>query len=724
MGYHLLNVLLHSITSLCYFLLIRGLTFHWTAFFSALLFATHPIHCEAVAGVVGRADILAGLFFFLSLLVYMNCCQSCSLTGCLFSLLLAGLSMLCKEQGITVLAVCAVYDVFVSSRCQLNYIFSILFDGRFSGLRLRFFILFAGGITLLSIRVALMGNKPPDFAPSDNPAADSEHLLTRILTFNFLPAFNTWLLLSPATLSFDWSMQAIPVLESLSDARNVVSIVFYCCLVLLADVCLASVSGIANYKGIVYGRLQLLTSATEKSVEKRDKNFEAKSVHDNSVDCLVLSLSLMVFPFLPATNFLFYVGFVVAERILYIPSAGFCLLVALGAEKLWMSATTKAMRKVILMGVLSVLLLFIMRTVRRNEDWQNEESLYRSGISVNPAKAWGNLANVLKGSGRTDEAEAAYRNALSYRPNMADAHYNLGILLQEGTRYQEAIVSYNNAVKFRPTLASAHLNLGIVLEEVNEKKEAEKVFRHCITIPDEGLKDPKAHAHAVTSCKYNLGRLLHRQGRNQESVDIYMYAINNLPLDYAPQSLYNMLGQTLTAMNRFQEAEMWYNKALVSKPDHMPAHLTLAELYAKTDRVDSARKLFEKAIELQPAASDPYTHYGHFLRGLGDLSTAATQFGKAADIAPDNFDIVFNAGNICREAQLYGDAEMYYRKALKLNSQSAGVNMNLGALLHLLKRYEEAETYYNAALKLQPGDTLTIDNLRKLKQVMQKQSVS
>lgn len=128
MGYHLLNVLLHSITSLCYFLLIRGLTFHWTAFFSALLFATHPIHCEAVAGVVGRADILAGLFFFLSLLVYMNCCQSCSLTGCLFSLLLAGLSMLCKEQGITVLAVCAVYDVFVSSRCQLNYIFSILFD--------------------------------------------------------------------------------------------------------------------------------------------------------------------------------------------------------------------------------------------------------------------------------------------------------------------------------------------------------------------------------------------------------------------------------------------------------------------------------------------------------------------------------------------------------------------------------------------------------------------
>ena len=38
------------------------------------------------------------------------------------------------------------------------------------------------------------------------------------------------------------------------------------------------------------------------------------------------SLSLMALPFLPASNLFFYVGFVVAERVLYIPSAGFCLL--------------------------------------------------------------------------------------------------------------------------------------------------------------------------------------------------------------------------------------------------------------------------------------------------------------------------------------------------------------------------------------------------------------
>ena len=48
------------------------------------------------------------------------------------------------------------------------------------------------------------------------------------------------------------------------------------------------------------------------------------------MDRVLLALALLVIPFLPATNLFFSVGFVVAERILYIPSAGFCLLIAEG----------------------------------------------------------------------------------------------------------------------------------------------------------------------------------------------------------------------------------------------------------------------------------------------------------------------------------------------------------------------------------------------------------
>jgi len=49
---------------------------------------------------------------------------------------------------------------------------------------------------------------------------------------------------------------------------------------------------------------------------------------------VAMSLVLLVVPFLPASNLFFRVGFVVAERVLYLPSAGYCLLVALGVSVL------------------------------------------------------------------------------------------------------------------------------------------------------------------------------------------------------------------------------------------------------------------------------------------------------------------------------------------------------------------------------------------------------
>jgi hypothetical protein len=42
----------------------------------------------------------------------------------------------------------------------------------------------------------------------------------------------------------------------------------------------------------------------------------------------------MALPFIPASNLFFPVGFVVAERVLYVPSMGFCILVAHGWQKI------------------------------------------------------------------------------------------------------------------------------------------------------------------------------------------------------------------------------------------------------------------------------------------------------------------------------------------------------------------------------------------------------
>lgn len=72
-----------------------------------------------------------------------------------------------------------------------------------------------------------MGSAPPQFAGSDNPAADSASWLTRGLTFAYLPLLNVRMLIDPRVLSYDWSMDAIPLVTRVTDKRNLASLAFY-----------------------------------------------------------------------------------------------------------------------------------------------------------------------------------------------------------------------------------------------------------------------------------------------------------------------------------------------------------------------------------------------------------------------------------------------------------------------------------------------------------------
>lgn len=176
-SYHLTNIILHTITTWL-FVRVARVVFNlsdrslvnkdghcWTnnqnfaLLVSALLFASHPIHTEAVAGVVGRADVGATAFALSSFLAYSSHVKSrnkqfavsrchcepvlrqqstvvvtngvaknklssfsiskpfpsvSTLVYFVISMILAAASMLCKEHGITVLIICAVYDVVLS----------------------------------------------------------------------------------------------------------------------------------------------------------------------------------------------------------------------------------------------------------------------------------------------------------------------------------------------------------------------------------------------------------------------------------------------------------------------------------------------------------------------------------------------------------------------------------------------------------------------------------
>ncbi|XP_077049741.1 protein O-mannosyl-transferase TMTC2 isoform X2 [Siphateles boraxobius] len=745
-GYHLVNVVLHCATtalfsSLSSLLLGSGC---WSLL-AGLLFAAHPIHTEAVAGIVGRADVGAALFFLLALRCYIcHCAMKTSAhrrswTWFLATLACASFSMLWKEQGVTVLAVAAMYDVFVFHRFKLQQV-PALFQKKNLHLLLSVFLLGFWGIILLACRLYWMGNKPPNFSNSDNPAADCPCFLTRTLTFFFLPAMNVWLLLCPDMLSFDWSMDALPLLRSVADWRNLHTVAFYASLLTLAWFGLRQyptkskeTNGKANH--VANGKS---TNGHSCSSDYELSSFYSNSVHVNGTNgtakhyssslpttesLVVFSLGLLAIPFLPAINLFFYVGFVVAERVLYIPSMGFCLLVAVGMRALYIRLRRKSSRTLVLGCSAALVLLFGIKTVLRNRDWQNEEMLYKSGISVNPAKAWGNLGNVLKNQGKVAEAEQAYRNALYYRRNMADMLYNLGLLLQENNRFSEALHYYKLAIGSRPTLASAYLNTGIVLMNQGRLEEAKRTFVTCADIPDENLKDPHAHKSSVTSCLYNLGKLLHEQGHQEEAISVYKEAIQKMPRQFAPQSLYNMMGEAYMRLNKLTDAEHWYKESLRSKPDHIPAHLTYGKLLAMTGQKTEAEKFFLKAIELDPTKGNCYMHYGQFLLEDSRLLEAAEMAEKAAQLDSEEFDVVFSAAHMLRQASLNDAAEKYYGQAASLRPNYPAALMNLGAILHLNGKLQEAEANYLRALQLKPDDTITQSNLRKLWNIMEKQGL-
>ncbi|XP_076014954.1 protein O-mannosyl-transferase TMTC2-like [Genypterus blacodes] len=760
-GYHLTNVLLHGLVTALFTAFSRPLLGGgpWSLL-AGLLFASHPVHTEAVAGVVGRADVGAALFFLLSLFCYARYCglRSCgtpltkwgggSVGRCylwlLGSLWCAATSMLWKEQGVTVLAVSAAYDLFVFQRLRLRQALLLLLGKRKNlSVVLSLCVLAAWGGILLSARLYWMGNKPPNFSNSDNPAADSPHLLTRALTFLHLPAANAWLLFCPTELSFDWSMDAVPLLHTLADWRNFHTFAFYGGFVALASFGLGGHTSkskeangkaqVANGKSIANGNGYHAPDAnhntnSEQGSPKTAMNGSAEHHHypprtslPPTEHLVVFSLSLLSLPFIPATNLFFYVGFVIAERVLYIPSIGFCLLVAAGARTLYVRSRIRGCKVLLACLCAGLVLLNGTRTVLRNRDWNNEENLYKSGISVNPAKAWGNLGNVLKNQGKIAEAETAYRNALRYRGNMADMLYNLGLLLQENERFSEALHYYKMAIGSRPTLASAYLNTGIILMNQGGLDEAKRTFLTCADIPDENLKDPHAHKSSVTSCLYNLGKLLHEQGQQEEALRVYKEAVLKMPKQFAPHSLFNMMGEAYMRLNRLDEAGYWYGESLRSKPDHIPAHLTYGKLLSIIGEKTEAEKYYQRAIGLDPAKGNGYMHYGQFLLEESRLAEAAEMAERAAELDCSEFDVVFSAAHMLRQASLNEAAERQYKRAAGLRPDYPAALMNLGAILHLNGKLAEAEANYLRALQLKPDDAITQSNLRKLWNIMERQ---
>uniref|UniRef100_A0A4W2IMI2 dolichyl-phosphate-mannose--protein mannosyltransferase n=1 Tax=Bos indicus x Bos taurus TaxID=30522 RepID=A0A4W2IMI2_BOBOX len=754
--FHAVNVILHCLVTLVLMYTCDKTVFRnrGLAFVTALIFAVHPVHTEAVAGIVGRADVLACLLFLLAFLSYNRSVDQCCVGESfpptaspfflLLSLFLGTCAMLVKETGITVFGVCLVYDLFSLSHNHDKSSNGVIHQRspqqpgssptahplRENGKQQRFphkgawggchampsepkssgFPVSPGAvwslmryltassnrnflltmrpflkratlvisyvIIVLYFRLWIMGGSMPLFSEQDNPASFSPYILTRFLTYSYLLAFNVWLLLAPVTLCYDWQVGSIPLVETIWDIRNGATILLAVVMALLSLHCLAAF----------------------KRLEHRE---------------VLVGLLFLVFPFIPASNLFFRVGFVVAERVLYMPRSGVQTLPH-NAKVHYNYANflkDQGRNREAIYHYRTALKLYPRHASALNNlgtltrDTTEAKMYYQRALQLNPQhnRALFNLGNLLKSQEKKEEAITLLKDSIKYGPEFADAYSSLASLLAEQERFKEAEEIYLAGIKKCPDSSDLHNNYGVFLVDTGFPEKAVAHYQQAIKL------SPSHHVAMV-----NLGRLYRSLGDNSVAEEWYKRALQVA----RKTEILSPLGALYYNTGRYEEALQTYREAVALQPSQRELRLALAQVLAVIGQTKEAEKMTSHIVSEETGCLECYRLLSAIHSKQEQHDKALDAIDKALKLKPKDPKVIselfFTKGNQLREQNLLDKAFESYKAAVELNPDQAQAWMNMGGIQHIKGNYVSARTYYERALQLVPDSKLLQENLAKL----------
>ncbi|TGZ71533.1 hypothetical protein CRM22_002581 [Opisthorchis felineus] len=726
-GYHAVNVALHSTVCIAFYRLCTKFLEPDAALVSSLYFAVHPVHTEAVTGVVGRAELLSALIT-LVILMYYECVRSSSGIFHWVSVLLIGLLLalgtLCKEQCITTVGILLAYEFTLAYQSFLDrlrkksatnsssaalataswpiprfsYIKRVMVSD-YETIRAlipsrpvqRLIVLLLCAACMMLFRIRIMGSQLPHFTEFDNPAAHASPLIRR-LTHLYLIPVNLWLLVYPSDLCADWTLGSLRLIDGWTDPRNLSTIVAF---------------------GLLF--ITALLVFDPRTGMKRSR-------------VLALALSLLVLPFLPASNLFFYVGFVVAERVLYTPSLGFCLLLGLGYQVassgqfgIPQTHRTNRWHKFRLRVLVTmVIIAFSVKTIRRNSDWTDEYNLFSSALKVNPrnAKMWNNVGHALEARGEFRQALGYFQKAVEVQPNDIGARINVGRTYVNLQMPKEAEIAYFGALDYFPkpkkgqtyyarvapkdlmvfiNLANLYLNKTPPLLE-----DAARLLRRAISLRSD-----------FVDAYQNYGSVLIKQGKADEAETVYRSALTYQERN--PDLNYN-LGVVLLESGRRTEGLFYLNNALKYKPEHLPTMFAMAStLTETTDPVERERgkHLLENLAERRYEFAKVHFALGMLETDLKNFKKAASHYYKTIEAEPNHRSALFNLALLSRnQLNDYGSAIPLLERIIQVYPDHVKSYLLLGDIeLTERKKPEVALKLFRRALELAPTNVQAKHNL-------------
>jgi len=232
---------------------------------------------------------------------------------------------------------------------------------------------------------------------------------------------------------------------------------------------------------------------------------------------------LIVLPLLPALH----VGALnqgisnaFTERYLYLPSAGFALLVAWGASRLGHRGRRGTV--VAAVAMLAMLAAYSAGTVRRTPVWRNSLTLWQDAVTRSPGSAIARMNHgyALMYDGQDERGRQELREAVRLDPEIYRYELDRGAAYARKGLLDKAMLAFHAALALDPGCAPAYFNLALLYEQQGRRELAETHYRRALAL-DPGY----AEAHN------NLGILLAGSGRFDEAAFHFETAVRLDPGD-------------------------------------------------------------------------------------------------------------------------------------------------------------------------------------------------
>ncbi len=521
---HAGNVALYALTVAVLLVLLRRHVLPRdadAAFLAALLFTVHPLHTEVVANVKSRDEILSLLFILVALLLVLRHAEAPRPRTLVLAALSAGAALLSKEWGVVLVALVPL-SLWLFTKTGAASI----------ARRTAPFAALTGVYLVLRFRTTagLASTRPPDLLTDPFlHATPAEAVGTKLFALLDYVRLLVW----PARLSADYSFAAIPY-RSPGDPLVVFSIALYLAIVVL---------GIA-------------------AARKRSP--------------LAFAAAFYLFPLVLVSNFLFPIGAVLGERLVYHSSVGFCLAAGVGL----LAALRRAFepgpaRRAAFLGVAAVLVVVAGgRTVTRNADWKDDATLFLHDVAVVPRSVLANgnasAACVVRAEGADGEAREA--------------------LLRRGAAYAEtALALHPGYVDGWFDLGAARYGLGDVDGAARAWNEARRLFPGHADLPERDRALAAGYL-ARAQARYRAGDVT---GAGEELEKGRRYAPESPELAY-------WSGGVKRAQGDLQGARAAWEAAAARAPRNADLLGQLGELYLTMGEKERAAEVLERALALRP----------------------------------------------------------------------------------------------------------------------------